>query len=50
MTLYTKISFLKSGLRGIGYCMLALAVPALSAAMVVLVVSEVIGIIEECVV
>ena len=28
MTLHTKISFLKSGLRGIGYGMLALWVPA----------------------
>jgi hypothetical protein len=50
MTLHTKISFVKSGLRGIGYGMLALAVPALLWPMIVLVASEVIGILEECVV
>ena len=50
MTLHTKISFLKSGLRGIGYGMLALWVPALFWPMLVLVLSELIGVLEECVV
>lgn len=50
MSPHTKISFLKSGFRGVGYGMLAVAMPALFWPMVVLVLSELIGIFEECVV
>lgn len=45
-----KASFVKSGLRGIGYGLLAVFVPALIWAAFVLVVSEIIGIVEELVV
>lgn len=50
MTPHTKISFLKSALRGIGYGLLAVWVPALYFPMLVLVLSELIGVLEECVV
>jgi hypothetical protein len=46
MTSHTAVSFLKSGIRGVGYSLL---VVNLLAAAVVLIVAEVIGIIEECV-
>lgn len=47
MTAHTKISFLKSALRGIGY---GLLIVNLQVAVIVLVTSELIGVLEECVV
>ncbi len=46
MTAHTAASFLKSGIRGIGYSLLFVN---LVAAAVVLIAAEIIGIIEECV-
>jgi hypothetical protein len=51
MNLHTKTSFLKSGLRIGGYLLLlAIHNPTIQPAVLVLVASEIIGIIEECVV
>jgi hypothetical protein len=45
MTLHTKLSYIKSGLRVLGYG--ALLGSSMAAAVVILVVSELIGIAEE---
>jgi hypothetical protein len=47
MTAHTAVSFAKSGMRGIGY---GLLLTNLLAAAIVLVVAEIVGIIEECVI
>jgi hypothetical protein len=47
MTAHTKISFIKSGLRIFGYSLLLVSIPG---AVAVLILSEFVGIIEECVV
>jgi hypothetical protein len=47
MTAHTKVSFVKSGLRGTGYALLLVNIWA---AVAVLIVSELIGILEECVI
>jgi hypothetical protein len=47
MTAHTKISFVKSGFRIFGYSLLLLNT---SAAVLFLIASELIGILEECVV
>lgn len=46
LTTHAKISFVKSGLRGIGYGLLLVSI---GWAIAVLVMSELIGILEECV-
>lgn len=47
MTAHTKVSFIKSALRGIGYTLLLVDIWS---AVGVLLVSELIGILEECVI
>lgn len=44
MTLHTKLSYLKSGLRIIGYLLLGFISPAVG---MLLIIAEVIGILEE---
>jgi hypothetical protein len=44
MTTHTKISYLKSGVRIVGYAALIVSFPA---AVVILIASELIGILEE---
>jgi len=46
MTRHSAISFVKSGIRIVGYICLA-KIPVLQLAAVILVVSEIVGILEE---
>lgn len=52
MTYHTKISYTKSSIRILGYAMLAASIPTqhMIGAVLVLVASEIIGIMEELVV